>query len=107
MIGVEIFMYNVVGPNEEVDYIIIPDGEQWEIQDWWGSANPNRDTHVCIIWDYGGVEEEILSVTHTSEKRVIGRTLIGDGLKKLAISLRNDTALTTETLGAGYSYKVL
>ena len=80
---------------EKCSTSIIPNGEIWEVQSWFGSANPGKDTHVCLVWDYDGAGEEIVAITYTSEKRNIDRQFEGNGVKKLAIVLVNDT-LDTE-----------
>jgi len=90
---------------EDSSGVIVPNGETWEIGFWYGNANPFRDTHVMLVWDYLGTTEEILALTYTSEYRYLGRTLTGDGVKQLSIVLVNDSA-GTERLGAGYEYKV-
>jgi len=82
----------------DADEEVIPNGESWDIQFWIGSANPTQDTHVKIIWDFGGANEEILALTHTSAKHIIGETITGDGTKILAICLVNDSG-DEEALG--------
>lgn len=89
------------------DYVtwVIPSGKTWAVGEWYGSANPQTDCHVCIIWDYDGTPE-IVSVTHSEQKHRIDRSFVGDGTKKLAISLRNDN-VETEAIAAGFDYKEL
>ena len=87
---------------EDADSIVIPNGEIWRISNWKGSANGNGNTHVCLIWDYEGSNEEIIALTYWSDSSEIGILLEGDGSKKLAIVLRNDS-LNNERLGAQYS----
>lgn len=102
------YIDDTLGPLEKAEYLVIPNGEKWELTYWWGSANPSRDTHVAIIWDYDGNDPEILALTHGDiDNRGINIEITGDGVKKLAIVLRNDEALMIETLGAGYYYKVI
>lgn len=96
----------VIANIEDADEFIIPDGEIWEISFWNGSANAYRETHVCIIWDYDGDSPEIITITYNSEKRQIHRQFIGDGSKKIAIVLVNDSP-NAERLGAEFDYKVL
>lgn len=101
------YYYKEVDANtEDSSDFIIPDGETWEICFWNGSANAYRETHVCIIWDYDGASPEILSITYNSEKRYIHRQFVGDGSKKLAIVLVNDSP-NSERLGGEFEYKVL
>lgn len=97
--------YKLVGAlTEDASIIIIPNGEIWEVQSWVGSANGYRDTHVALIWDYDSSNENILALTYGSLKSFIGELLVGDGVKKLAIVLRNDS-LNSERLGAEYLAK--
>lgn len=86
----------------DTDEVVIPDNETWEIQFWIGSANPTQDTHVKIVWDFDGDDEEIIALTHTSAKHIVGANLIGDGVKKLAICLVNDSG-DTESLGVEFT----
>lgn len=81
--------------------VVIPNGEKWKIGLFKGRANPTRDTHVKLVWDFGGAGEEILALAHTADQDDIGRILTGDGTKILAICLVNDTA-DVETIGASY-----
>ena len=96
----------VSGNTEDYSAEVIPDGVTWEVVSWNGSANPNRDTHVCLIWDYDSENEEIFALTYMSEKRDVNRQFTGDGTKKLAIVLVNDSG-EAEKLGAGYIYQVV
>lgn len=99
--------YKFVGVlTEDADVVVIPDGEQWRIQSWKGAANGWGDTHVCVIWDYEGSTEEILALTYLTEHSVIERVLVGDGVKKLAIVLRNDS-LNPERIGAQFEAVVI
>lgn len=100
------YVDEVTSLTESAMEIVIPNGETWEIVRWWGSANPSKDTHVCIVWDYDTVNDEIVALTHTSEKRDVLREFTGDGTKKIAMVLVNDS-LDTERLGGGFEYRVL
>ena len=70
---------------------VIPDGEVWEVQLFYGNAAYLDDVVVYLCWDYGGAGEEILVATHGDLEFQIVRGLIGDGVKKLAIVLDNAT----------------
>lgn len=91
---------------EDADAVVIPNGEKWQIRSWKGAANGNGNTHVCIIWDYEGAGEEIIALTYWSDVSNIERVFEGNGTKKLAIVLRNDS-LNTERLGAEFSAVVV
>lgn len=106
MINRKDYYKSVSGSTEDYNVEVIPNGETWEIVSWNGSANPNRDTHVCLIWDYDTVSAEIIALTYLSEKRDVNRQFTGDGTKKFAIVLVNDSG-EAEKLGAGYIYQVV
>lgn len=95
---------NVPALTEDSLEVIIPNGETWEVDSWVGSANPYRDTHVCLIWGYEQAGEEIIALTYTSLKSEITKQFVGNGTKKLAIVLRNDS-LSSERLGAEFIYR--
>jgi hypothetical protein len=90
---------------EDYDSVTPADGVVWEISSFAGSAS-GLDTHVALIWDYLGGSEEILALAHTSDKHRVDEQITGDGTKKLALVLRNDTA-DAERLSAEYYYKVI
>lgn len=91
---------------EDTLELIIPDGEIWEVESWSGSANPFRDTHTCLIWDFGTANERILALTYTSLKTNIQEQFVGNGVKKLALVLRNDS-LSAERLGSEFIYRII
>lgn len=100
------YYYKEVAANiEDASEYIIPNGEIWEVNFWNGSANAYRETHVCLIWDYNGTPE-IIAITYNSEKRLMHRQFTGDGSKKIAIVLVNDSP-NIERLGAEFEYKVV
>ena len=88
------------GTQDDLD-TIIPNGETWEIISWVGSADPTRDTEVCIVWDRGGAGEEKVVLTHGSTVSNVGREFTGDGVKKLSSCLINDS---NDTIGLGIQY---
>lgn len=107
MATVHKYYYKEVSANtEDADTYVIPNGETWEIERWNGSANAYRETHVAIMWDYDATTPEIISITYNSEKRHIQRQFVGDGSKKLAVVLVNDSP-NAERLGGEFEYKVL
>lgn len=69
---------------------VIPNGETWVIRLFVGASARLDDTTSKLVWDYGGTEE-ILAATHGDGSFVLGAELTGDGAKKLAIVLVNDT----------------
>ena len=86
----------VAASSEAISDTVIPDGETWEITRFAGSAAYIDDTIVCLVWDRGGGGEEIITCTHGDQnleynEEAVQRT--GDGIKKLAIVLTNDTGV--------------
>lgn len=99
------YLKSVSGLTEDYTEWTIPNGETWEIGEWWGSANPQTDCYVAIIWDYGGADD-LIALTHSEQRRRIDQQFTGDGSKKLAVVLKNFT-LSAEALAGGFDYKVI
>ena len=76
---------------EDIRDDVIPNGVTWLIESWVGSADPQRDTEVCIVWDRGGAGEEKVVLTHGSTVSPVGREFVGDGVKKMSICLINNS----------------
>lgn len=95
------FFMSVDSLTQEVDYDIPASGKVWKIHNVFGAANPNQDTVVCLVWDYQGAGEEILYTGYGSHDKKVNIDLTGDGTKKLAIVLGNNS-LSSETLGISY-----
>ncbi len=82
----------------ETDTYSIPSGKKLRIMQIGGNAGSSPDTLVCIMYDQGGANEEIIFSTHGDGNPPIDRTLDGD--TTLKIILDNDTA-SAESMG-GY-----
>lgn len=81
-------------------------GETWFIESV-DFVAPSTDTGwVALIWDYEGQSEEILCMTYESTMKFLGVSIVGDGTKKLALVLHNES-LTTLTMGGCYKAKEL
>ncbi len=86
----------VAATDEAISDTVIPDGETWEITRFAGSAAYLDDTIVCLVWDRGGGGEEIITCTHGDQNLAYNEESVqrtGDGVKKLAIVLTNDTGV--------------
>lgn len=95
------FFAEVGALSESAQTMIIPDGEVWEIQKFVGAAAYDEGTKACLVWDYGGAEVLLYS-THGDGSFSGDDQLTGDGVKKVAICLVNDTA-SAQTLGGQFS----
>lgn len=87
----------------ETDEWIIPNNEVWEISNFNGFAAGSVDTCVKVIWDYSGTQV-VLFATHSDGRHTVIETVTGNGTKKLAIVLDNDSS-QGETLGCVYEKK--
>ena len=83
---------DVNGNTVQTSETVVPVGETWEVQKFVGAGAYLSDVEVKLIWDYGGASPEILASTHGDANIVMARQLVGDGVKKLALALENDTA---------------
>ena len=95
------FHKSVATGTTDTKEVVIPAGEEWYVESFEGSAAYMDDTMVCVVWDYGGGEPEILAATHGDTRKIIDRTLTGDGVKVLAILLQNNTA-NSHVIGGSY-----
>lgn len=95
------FYRNVTANTRMTREFTIPNGEVWQVQHFTGDANPNRDTYVGIVWDFGGTNE-IVTLAYGSVTRELFFEFTGDGVKKLAVVLQNNSP-NTEALGVSAS----
>jgi len=51
-----------------------------------GNITQNKTATVCIVWDYGSENEEIIQIQDAAFKQFVGT---GDGVKKIALVLSN------------------
>ena len=90
----------VAALSEEIDDLIIPSGETWEVFAFTGAAAYLDDTAACLIWDPAGANK-ILACTHGDGTFEPIELVAGDGAKVLRISLQNDTN-TARVLGGDW-----
>ncbi len=92
----------VAALGEESVNDVIPNGDTWVVRRFIGAGAFIDDAHVCLVWDQGGAGETILRATHGDmDLREIEHRLTGDGTKKLALVLTNDTN-SERALGASW-----
>ena len=92
------FYRTVATIDQEVDSYAIPAGKELRVEEIGGNAGASPDTLVCIIYDQGGANEEIIFSTHGDANSPIDKILAGG--TTLKIILDNDTA-SSESMG-GY-----
>lgn len=93
--------YQSVAANTVVNYDYTPpSGEVIEFTEIGGNATNEPYVNVCIIWDPGGAQEEILMSCYQDATQKVVRGFTGDGTRKLRIKLDNQT-LNTKVIG-GY-----
>jgi len=81
-------------------------GKTWEIVRFVGSAAYSPDASVKLVWDLGGAGEEVIACTHGDTNLELVRQVAGDGAKKLALVLENDS-LSARVLGGRYEAREL
>ena len=91
----------VPGNSVVTSEIPVPNGEMWGIEDFSGAAAYLPDVEAQLIWDYNTENAEILAATHGDATIYIGREIVGDGTKLLAIVLDNGTS-KEQTIGASW-----
>ncbi len=81
-------------------------GKTWEIVRFVGSAAYLPETAVKLVWDLGGAGEEVIASTHGDANVELVRQVAGDGIKKLALVMENDS-LSARILGGRYEAREL
>jgi hypothetical protein len=81
-------------------------GKTWEIVRFVGSAAYSPDASVKLVWDLGGASEEVIASTHGDANVELVRQVAGDGTKKLALVIENDS-LAARVLGGRYEAREL
>lgn len=81
-------------------------GKTWEIIRFVGSAAYLATTAVKLVWDHGGAGEEVIASTHGDANIELVRQVVGDGARKLAIVLENDS-VAAQIIGGRYEAREL
>lgn len=85
----ELIISSVVPANQsEAETYVVPDGKTIEVRGAKGSSIAGSSS-VAIIWDYDGASEEIVWFLNDDSGIPYKFEATGDGVKKLAIELRN------------------
>lgn len=93
---------SVPASSQEDNEHVIPNGDTYKFTRFYGNSGSSPQTLVCIAWDIGGGDEQILYVTHGEGVQLNPLVEItGDGVKKITITLRNDMT-EAEWLGGGW-----
>lgn len=91
---------------EHYDEVVPEDGKEWIIESMEGVAPSSSEGYVALVWDYEGDNEEMLFLTYTSDSKILNRVIVGDGVKRLAVVLHNESG-TTLAMGGSYKAKEL
>ena len=83
------YFFDVLSSTTKTSEQTIPDGDTWFIKEICIGAAGSAKCDVSLIWDYDGTPE-ILFASSNPTNVALGRSLVGDGTKKLAIVLRNN-----------------
>ena len=97
---------SVTGLSRVVKDQVPADGKTWEIVRFVGSAAYLPETTVKLVWDLGGTAEEVIASTHGDANLELVRQVAGDGAKKLALVLENDS-VSARILGGRYEAREL
>lgn len=85
----------------------VPTTEVWEVDSFQGAGAYLDDTTAALVWDYGGAAPVLIAATHgDTVARAIGFQVTGNGTKKLALVLTNDTN-SGHVLGGRYEAKLI
>ena len=99
--------YGDVAANSETEHDeVIPSGETWRLKLFTANGAYLDDTLVCLMWDRGGDDEELLAASHGDASIPMGKELVGDGAKKLTIVLTNDTS-SAHVMGGRWDAEVV
>ena len=101
-------LYKFVAANtsETLDYTPA-NGEKILIERAGGSSSTTPDTTVCVVWDPGGGEQEILVSTYRDTLHEgIDKEFTGDGSKVLQICLTNDLSESSHMGGFVQAVKI-
>jgi hypothetical protein len=84
--------YIVVTPGKpEVKEQIPAEGSTWEVVQFTGCGGQSVFTTAKLVWDFEGKSEEILAATHGDANCTLVRQVVGDGKKRLALVLENNS----------------
>ena len=90
-INQRIYKLVAASTSEDLDYTP-PNGQTFVVVNAGGDTADSAGTNSClIVWDPGGIEQEIILSTYRDAKiQDIGKIFTGDGARVLRILLTND-----------------
>ena len=90
--GINHRLYKLVAASsQETDDYIPANGEEIVVVNAGGDSSNTPDSSVCIVWDPGGAQQEIILSTYRDAKHHnISKVFTGDGTRVLRIQLAND-----------------
>lgn len=94
---VNLRLYKLVAAStqETADYTP-SNGESIVVVNAGGDSSDTPDSAVCIVWDPGGAQQEIIISTYRDAKHHnISKIFEGDGTRVLRVQLTNDLAEAT------------
>ena len=83
---------SVAANTEDADTFTPANGKKVNVIKFLGEAPFTKNVVVKLIWDYGGGSEEILWSIEGASEMLDLDSIIGDGVKKIAIALDNGEA---------------
>lgn len=84
--------YTLVTPGKTVVKEQVPaEGTTWEIVQFIGCGGQSVFTTAKLVWDFEGKGEEVLAATHGDANCTLVRQVTGDGHKRLALVLDNNS----------------
>lgn len=96
------FFKEVAAFTTESQWQVPASGEIWLVSKFVGSAAYVSDVVVQLVWDFDGPGETIVYATHGDASFDAGSSFVGDGTKKLAIRLMNDSP-EAQSIGGEYT----
>jgi len=91
----------VAASSQETSDYTPANGEEIVVVNAGGDSSDAPDSVICVVWDPGGAQQEILLSTYRSVKHEnVAKVFTGDGTRVLRIQLTND--LTEATYMGGF-----
>ena len=91
-INLRLYKLVAASSSDSLDYTPA-DGESLVVVNAGGSSCNSPDSNVCVVWDPGGGQQEIILSTYRDTKQQdIGKIFTGDGTRVLRILITNDLA---------------
>lgn len=81
------------------DDVIIPAGKTWRLQSASGSADFTGNTQVEVIWERSAPVPTYLFSTYGHASQTLHDELVGDGVKRISIKLRNALTVAATLMG--------